>query len=306
MNTKAAILAGLCCCTLLCAKSQYYYYNDFYYDKDFLFEINVSGGVMNALTDIGGNNGRGRGFLKDLNLSATKPCGSFSAGLLYRYTLGLKLTGTLGKVSATDAVLQNDQTEGRHRYQRNLNFQSQVSELALLGELFFLQAAANITGEKRLLCSPYILGGIGVFHFNPQAFYNGGWVDLKPLHTEGQGFDEYPDRPEYRQTQLAFPLGLGLRYDLSEALHIRFEVLHRITTTDYLDDVSTRYIDPVLFQKYLSPDNAALAILLSDRQAELNRSHKTLPGSIRGRSDKKDSYFSVELKIGFTLGRERR
>jgi len=36
------------------ATSQYYYYDDSYYDKDFLFEINASGGAMNALTDIGG------------------------------------------------------------------------------------------------------------------------------------------------------------------------------------------------------------------------------------------------------------
>jgi len=306
VNTKAAILAGLCCCMLQYASSQYYYYNDTYYDKDFLYEINVSGGAMNALTDIGGQSGQGKGFLKDLNLSATRFCGSLSAGFLYRYTLGLKINCAYGKVTATDAILRDDKSDARHRYNRNLNFQSPVMEAAVLGELFFLQALSNITGEKKLLCSPYFIGGIGIFHFNPQANLNGNLVALKPLHTEGQGFAEYPDRPEYRLTALTFPVGIGLRYDLSASCHLRFEVLHRITTTDYLDDVSTQYADPVLFNKYLSPENAALAILLSDRQAELNNSHKTQPGSIRGRSNKRDSYFSVELKIGLTLGRERR
>ncbi|MBN8858236.1 MAG: hypothetical protein J0H29_07590 [Sphingobacteriales bacterium] len=306
MNTKAAILAGLCCCMLQYATSQYYYYDDSYYDKDFLFEINASGGAMNALTDIGGHSGRGRGFVKDLNLSATRPCGSLGAGLLYCYMLGLKITGTYGTVTATDAVLRGDQTNAKYRYERNLNFQSPVAEVAVLGELFFLQALANVSGEKRLLCSPYILGGIGMFHFNPQAELNGGLVALKPLHTEGQGFAEYPDRPGYSLTALAFPVGIGLRYDLSAAFHIRFEVLHRITTTDYLDDVSTGYIDPALFNKYLTADNAQLAIALSDRQAALNGLHTNQPGSIRGRSNKRDSYFTVELKIGLTLGRERR
>lgn len=306
MNTKAAILAGLCCCMLQYATSQYYYYNDSYYDKDFLYEINASGGAMNALTDIGGHSGRGKGFLKDLNLSATRPCGSIGAGLLYCYTLGLKITGTYGTVTGTDAVLRNDQTDAKYRYYRNLNFQSPVAEVSILGELFFLQALANVSGEKRLLCSPYILGGIGIFHFNPQADFNGIRIALKPLHTEGQGFAEYPDRPEYRLTAIAFPLGAGLRYDLSATFHIRFEVMHRITTTDYLDDVSVSYIDPALFSKYLTADNAQLAMVLSDRQAELNGLHSTQPGSIRGKSSKRDSYFTVELKAGLTLGRERR
>lgn len=306
MNTKAAILAGLFCCILQYTQSQYYYYNDTYYDKDFLYEINVSGGAMNALTDIGGQSGQGKGFLKDLNLSATRFCGSLSAGFLYCYTLGLKINCAYGTVTGTDAVLQGDKSDARHRYNRNLSFQSPVMEAAVLGELFFLQALANISGEKRLLCSPYITGGIGMFHFNPQATLNGSLVALKPLHTEGQGFAEYPDRPEYNLTSLIFPVGFGLRYDLSASSYLRFEVLHRITGTDYLDDVSTRYAEPALFSKYLSPENAALAILLSDRQAELNNSHKTQPGSIRGGSNKRDSYFSVELKIGLTLGRERR
>lgn len=306
MNTKAVILAGLCCCMLQYATSQYYYYNDSYYDNDFLFEINASGGAMNALTDIGGHSGRGKGFVKDLNLSATRPCGSLGAGLLYRYTLGLKITGTYGTVTGTDAVLRNDQTDARYRYKRNLNFQSQVAEVAVLGELFFLQALANVSSEKRLLCSPYILGGMGIFHFNPQADLDGIRIALKPLHTEGEGFAEYPGRPEYRLTSFVFPIGIGLRYDLSAAFHIRLEVLHRITTTDYLDDVSTQYIDPALFNKYLTADNAQLAIALSDRQAELNGLHSTQPGSTRGKSNKRDSYFTAELKIGLTLGRERR
>ena len=57
--------------------------------------------------------------------------------------------------------------------------------------------------------SPYILAGIGYFHFNPQANLNDNYVDLQPLHTEGQGFAEYPNVKEYKLSQINFPVGIG-------------------------------------------------------------------------------------------------
>jgi hypothetical protein len=71
---------------------------------------------------------------------------------------------------------------------------------------------------------------------------------------------EYPERKEYKLTQLNFPLGAGIKLECSALLNLRLEILHRITRTDYLDDVSTRYIDPSLFQKYLSPNKASNAL----------------------------------------------
>ena len=37
--------------------AQYYYYNDRYYDNAVVMELGVSGGMMNALTDLGGKKG---------------------------------------------------------------------------------------------------------------------------------------------------------------------------------------------------------------------------------------------------------
>ena len=37
------------------AAGQYYYHNSRYYEGDVNFELGVSGGIMNALTDLGGN-----------------------------------------------------------------------------------------------------------------------------------------------------------------------------------------------------------------------------------------------------------
>ena len=99
---------------------------------------------------------------------------------------------------------------------------------------------------------PYIVGGAGFFHFNPKSEYNepGGtkrMVELKPLRLEGQGFAEYPDRKEYSLIQKELLFGGGVKYYLNESMYVGFEVLHRKTFTDYIDDVSTKYINPALF-----------------------------------------------------------
>lgn len=305
ITRPVAILTVYCFVSSFCL-SQDYFYNNRYYDNDFLFEMNVSAGAINCLTDLGGRAGEGKGFVKDLNIPYTKFCGGITTGFVYRYVLGARLECNAGTIEASDNILKNDKSAGgSNRYKRNLHFKSRIYELLLLGEIYPL--AIFVTGrEKPSRFMPYITGGFGLFYFNPQANINGSAVYLQPLHTEGQGFPEYADRKQYKLTQKNFPVGAGLKYELSPLCNLRFEILHRITTTDYLDDVSTRYIEPSLFQQYLAPDNATLAMQLHDRQAELNPLHKTTPGSIRGRGSKKDSYFTVQLKIGLILGRQRR
>lgn len=307
MNTKPFPLVLACLLASQLSFCQYYFYNNRYYDKDLLFEINISTGAMNCLTDVGGTNGKGKSFLKDLNVANTKISGAISAGLIYRYALGLRLEANIGSLQACDSILKNDQSEGKYRYQRNLSFRSSISEIILLAELYPIRLFAPAEEDtKAPAFAPYITGGIGLFHFKPQANLNGIWLDLAPLHTEGQGFAEYPERKPYALTQLNFPVGIGCKYEISPLFNIRLEVLHRITRTDYLDDVSTRYIDPDLFNKYLPADKISAALTLHDRQRELNPQHVTVPGSIRGHSNKNDSYFTIQLKLGFIIGRELR
>ena len=118
---------------------------------------------------------------------------------------------------------------------------------------------------------PYIVGGAGFFHFNPKSEYNepGGtkrMVELKPLRLEGQGFAEYPDRKEYSLIQKELLFGGGVKYYLNESMYVGFEVLHRKTFTDYIDDVSTKYINPALFNTYLPAADAAIARQLYYRE----------------------------------------
>src|SRR5207342_1550715 len=89
---------------------------------------------------------------------------------------------------------------------------------------------------------------------------------------EGQGFPEYPDRKEYSLTQQALIMGGGFKYYLKENMYVGFEILHRKTFTDYIDDVSTKYIDPYLFDVHLSPQQATYAKQLEYREKFLNPS----------------------------------
>ena len=42
--------------------------------------------------------------------------------------------------------------------------------------------------------------------------------------------------------QLCFPIGFGVKYAVTDKVNISFEIAHRFTTTDYIDDVSTTYV----------------------------------------------------------------
>lgn len=306
MNTRSQLLLLYCCLISTLSYCQHYFYNNRYYDKDFLFELNASLGAINCLTDIGGTSGEGKGFLKDLNIGNTKFSGGIGVGFVYRYAVGLRVEANMGNIQAYDSVLKNDQSKGKYRYNRNLSFRSPVAELLLLAELYPLKLFYPTEKEKSPVFAPYITGGVGIFSFRPQTNLNGIWIDLAPLHTEGQGFAEYPERKPYALTQFNFPFGIGCKYEASALLNFRLEILHRFTRTDYLDDVSTRYIDPSLFDKYLSSSQALIARTLHDRQNEINMQHITVPGTVRGNDGKKDSYFTVQLKLGLVFGREKR
>lgn len=306
---KIALIFSLV--TLLTASTekvaaQYYFYNDKYYDNPVVFEVGGSIGAMNCLTDIGGHKGIGENFVKDLNLGKTHFSGGFYLSATYQYMFTLRLEGAFGKISGDDKVLESVRETTKRRYERNLNFTSKITEVSLGVEVHPLYIfGKNKEDKEPPLISPYLYIGVGYFSFNPQTKLNGQTVDLQPLSTEGEGFAEYPDRKPYKLNQLNLPFGVGLKYDLSQTLNLRAEFIYRKTNTDYLDDVSTRYIDPTLYAKYFTGAKLTNALLLNDRQYELDPSHITKPGDVRGHSNHKDAYFSFNVKVGYTFGRER-
>ena len=288
------------------ANAQYYFYDDRYYDSPLTFELGGSIGVMNCLTDLGGNKGIGKKFVKDLNFGKTKFAGSVYLSALYKNMIAVRLEATFGQVSADDKVLKKVAPSTFGRYERNLNFKSKITDLMLGVELHPLFIFKKYDEEKeppRL--SPYLLTGVGFFSFKPQTTLGGKTVDLQPLSTEGQGFTEYPNRKPYKLNQINIPLGVGVKYELTSILNLRAEFVYRKLNTDYLDDVSTEYIDPNLYANYFTGAKLSNALLLNDRQYELMPSHVTNAGDQRGNPKNNDAYFSFNVKIGYNFGRER-
>jgi hypothetical protein len=285
-----------------------YFYNDRYYNNPVLFEIGGSVGAVNCLTDIGGTQGIGAKFTKDLNLGNTQVLGGLYVGALINQVAALRLELSFGRLSAYDSILSKVPLTNiaRARYNRNLSFRTNITEVAVIAEFHPLFAFIDWSSTDRDAprFSPYLLAGVSYFKFNPQANLAGQWVDLQPLSTEGQGFAEYPDRQPYKLNGIGIPVGLGLKYELSAILNMRAEFVYRPTNTDYLDDVSKTYIDKSLYSKYLTGAKLNNALLLTDRQRG-EYLPQTLPDKKRGDSKNNDNYFSFNLKLGLVLGRQK-
>lgn len=179
-------------------------------------------------------------------------------GAFVRYNIGgwvsLKAHYNYGTISGDD---KNSSNEGNRL--RNLHFRSRLHEVGLNGEFNLLGFHPRALERK---FSPYVFIGISLYNFNPEAQHpdprlDGEWVALQPIRTEGQGSNEYPNRDPYALTQVAMPLGLGLKLAINSAWTIGLEVGLRKTFTDYLDDVSLTYAvdenNNYIYDRYSDP-----------------------------------------------------
>ena len=289
------------------ASAQYYFYDNKYYDNPLTFEIGASVGAMNCLTDLGGNKGIGKKFVKDLNLGKTHLAYGVSLTAMYEYMIALRLEATFGTVSAEDNVLKKVAPSTYGRYERNLSFKSKITDFILGVEIHPLYIMNRKDEDKEPpLFSPYLFAGVGFFSFKPQAKLGSKWVDLQPLSTEGQGFAEYPDRKPYKLNQLNIPIGLGVKYDIGTSFSLRAEFIYRKLNTDYLDDVSSKYYaDPSLYANYFTGAKLTNALLLNNRQYELDPGHSYNTQDERGNPKNNDTYFTFNVKVGYTFGREK-
>jgi hypothetical protein len=298
---------ALVCGTLFAQSSnaQYYYYNNKYYENSVVFELGATGGVMNALTDLGGKKGVGKNFVKDLRWKTARP--SYGVYFMANYLdkMALRLEGTFGEVVGFDSILKSVASTTTGRYERNLSFKSKIAEVQLSLEVHPLMFQ-DFGNDDPPRMSPYGVIGVGYYSFDPQAELNGNWYRLQPLRLEGQGFSQYPDRKQYQLSQVNLLGGLGLKYEINSQFNARLEFVHRKLFTDYLDDASTGYIDPALFANYLPSNQASIARQLYDRKDELSPGDGSNPSDQRGDPKDNDSYFTIQFKIGMVLGRQRR
>jgi hypothetical protein len=272
-------------------------------------EVGINIGPSFFLGDLGGHRGKGTRFIKDLNLPLTEIMTGAYVTFYPNDWLGFRAAAQYGKLEAEDRIINTKGNDELYRKQRNLDFRTNIAEAYIAAEVFPFMLLNKNNEDYKPRLRPYGVIGVGVFHFNPQGSLtdaNGKktWYYLRPLHTEGEGFPEYPNRKEYSLTQVNIPMGCGLKYIISDRVNISFEILLRKSLTDYIDDVSTTYINPALFDKYLTPQNARIARQISDKVFAIVNPGLTRnsPGTQRGNPNQNDSYFTTFLKFGVRLG----
>jgi opacity protein-like surface antigen len=240
----------------------------------------------------------GASYMGDLNdkpFKRTKP--AIGASLNYEVSDRFMLRSgiTFGRVEGGDQYSGTEQ----QKQIRNLSFKSDITELSLMGEL----TAFNLYNIR---WSPYAFAGIAFYHFNPYVTDSLGTdVFLQPLSTEGQGLAEYPNRKPYKLNQWAIPFGAGIKYNLSDNVRLGFELGFRRLFTDYLDDVSTSFVD----ENILLAGRGSQAVAFSYRGDEVAGELPSYPDNgypakdaQRGNPKTKDWYYFTGLHLTFRIG----
>lgn len=248
------------------------------------YTVGVSVGALNYSGDLVRN--------KDL-WKFTRP----GIGIMGSYRFSPFISGRLSFLHGT-LTADDGKSSDEILQRRNLSFKSPVTELSAVLTFEFIPTESFY--YRRAKFSPYVFGGISLFHYNPKAKLDGKWYELKPLGTEGQFLTDpdnrYPD--PYRLVSLAIPMGVGLRFQLTQNLDLYLETGYRKTYTDYLDDASTFYpaMDDLRAQN-------PVAFLLSDRsdRSLVPEGLSSRPNSIRANSGTDDGYFYTSVTIGYIL-----
>lgn len=273
--------------------AQTYFYNDRYLEPAVLLEGGLGAGPLHAFTDLGRKKG----------LPATA---SLYMPLYLQAEIAqgwsLRLQAGFGRLQGADSTSTAADGFSVQRLQRNLQFRSPLTECSLLN---VWEPLSWIKPDVIHVVNPVLLAGFGYFHFDPKAFWQQQWIRLAPLHTEGQGFAEYPLRKPYSLHQFNLQFGAGLRLELHARWMLRTELIYRHLFTDYLDDVSTEYINLALFSRYLPEARALLAQQLADRRIHVS-DQQPAAGQKRGNPSRKDSYAALQVSAGYILNRRRR
>lgn len=204
----------------------------------------------------------------------------------------IRLGMSFGRISGDDSKNADPELKAR-----GLNFKSNIFEMNLGCEYTIL----DMISEEGGFISPYVYAGIGFFHFNPFTYdNNNNKVYLQPLCTEGQGY--VPGVKKYKLTQFQIPLAVGVKVDIGNYIDaldgwtLSYEMMYHHTFTDYLDDVSKRYVSKDLLDQ-INPKSYELAY----RSIKMPGYRQTTPGDIRGNLSKRDVFFYNTIKMNKTL-----
>lgn len=235
-------------------------------------------------------------YFGDLNSKPQFNRPKLAAGIFFRKNFGNYIAARVNASFTRLGYSDKYNTHNEFQRRRNLSFNTNIWELALQGDFNFYRF---LPGNPDFRFTPYITFGVGIFNYDPYALLGEEKYNLRQLGTEGQGSSAYPNRKPYSSMAFSVPFGVGVKYALNERFNIGFEVVHRFTTTDYMDDVSTTYANASAFPP--NPDGTpSPAFLLQDRSYDTGTpigGH----GIQRGNSRQKDQFATALFYLSFNL-----
>lgn len=278
----------------------------------------------------------------NLPFGADRPLlrGGINAFAIYKLSPRFSLVGDLmlGQIAGDDnasASLDLPGTEGL--YIRNLSFRNSMAGLSFRGRIDFVPNRHSYVRRPRF--NAFLSGGIGLLFHSPQGkvpefgidgvrFENAGtWVGLRALGTEGQQSPYYSMNP-YSPVVFMVPLGGGIELRVNRRTSLVAEVTYHYTFTDYLDDVSGRYVDLGALDGELAramsdrsrEEMAVMTAQLRDMEGILARTQVyTYVSEFDGRTytvfsgfghegaqrggDSRDSFFSFSVKLAYMLNK---
>jgi hypothetical protein len=272
------------------------------------------------------------------DISFTRPGTGVTYGLRFNPGLAIRANYNFGRIKGDD-ISSQDQS----RYTRNLSFRNNIHEFNVGANFYFL--ADNNSATYRSPINIYLFVGGGFFLHEPKGkvpqydyqtygptaeaegapvLENAGeWVKLRELKTEGQGGD-FEGAPEpYKPFQWQVPINAGVELAIPRTyLSVGLEFGFRYIFTDYLDDVSNKYVALDRFED-------ETARIMSDRSMELISANEIerdfslinynqldfngtpyyyavdigsgFQNSVRGNPESNDTYFLTQIKIKLIL-----
>ncbi len=277
--------------------------------KKYKREVFMTIGTANFLGDLGGGDREGSNFgPSDLNWNQSRT--AFGFGARYKLSRFINVAGKFSYlfVSGNDAA-----TEDIYRKNRNLNFRSAILELSGRLEIGYQSTRRggnrygirkNYGRGKNYTHNVFAFVGFGGFYFNPKGVDATGKIHkLRPLHTEGQGLPGGPK--QYSNFSASIPLGFYYKLTINKVWSVGLEFSHRLTFSDYIDDVSTVYYDPAaLTQAY-----GSLSATMADPSLGLipGATSPAADGTPAQRGDQqRDSYMSLEISISYIFKKQRK
>jgi hypothetical protein len=268
----------------------------------FRHEVGATVGFTAFLGELGGANAIGSDGLRDWNFNENK----FAVSIDYQYYLKRNFS-LRGNFLFAYLAGDDSNTKEPFRYNRNLSFRAPMFELSGMLQYYIMREEPGMRShfiQSDFSMNIYVFLGAGLMYFNPQAKYDGSWVNLQPLGTEGQGIEGQPN--PYSRFTAVIPLGFGLSKKAWTYWMFGLEFSYRKTFTDYIDDVSTVYFnnDKIIAERgemaaYLADPSHGYYIDDNGNQVPLN---STGEGMQRGDPEDKDAFITGAVSVRFFLG----